>query len=354
MRTKRCIIVLALAAILAVPSSAQQKWAVVTLSSNFLREAPDYEAGNGTQALMGTVVEVIDSVGIWRKVKTPDPYVAWTNDLSLAYMDEAGKDAYIQAPKWICVEEYSHVYEEPDFRSRRICDLTMGDLVLQVRPEDEVQPATGVEGPVAIVRDWVKNTALPAIKGEVEATRLQPWMKVMLPSGKKGWVQARDIRDFHRWASSRKGVPENIIAMAERFVGVPYMWGGNTAKYFDCSGLVQFAYRMNGILLPRNCSEQVKLGEEIEAVPAAMQPGDLVFFGDSAAGEEPCKATHVGIYMGEGKMIHASQVVRINSLVEGEPDCYDRRILCVRRLAGHMGRGTGAISILGSSDYFKQ
>lgn len=352
MKTVRCIIMIALAASLAVPASAQQKWAVVTLSSNFLREEPDYEAGNGTQALMGTVVEVLDSTGIWRKVKTPEPYVAWTTDLTLAYMDESEKDAYIQAPKWICAAEYSSIYEEPDYRSRRVCDLTMGDLVLQVRPEDEVQPAQNPEGPVEIVKDWFKTTVVPAVKSEAEATRLQPWMKVRLPSGKEGWVQARDIRDFSRWAYSRKCTPENVIATAREFLGVPYMWGGNTVKYFDCSGLVQFAFRMNGVLLPRNCSELVKLGEEIEPVTAAMQPGDLVFFGSRDGGN--LKATHVGIYMGYGRMIHASQLVRISSLSRDGEDYYDRQILCVRRLFGHMGRGTGAISILGSPEYFKQ
>ena len=328
----------------------QSRWAVVNVSSNFLRDAPDYEAGNGTQLLMGTVVEVLESDGIWRKVTSPDPYVGWTNDLTLAYMDESEKDEYIASDKWICGVEHSHVYEEPDMRSSIICNLTMGDLLRQT--PDTTAAVSGV-------KSWYKHFVVPSVTGEDPSRGWVknggiPWIRVMLPDGKYGWVPAHDLRDFNRWAYSRECKGENIVKLAKRFLGVPYMWGGNTANYFDCSGLTKFVYFMNGVLLPRNCSQQVKLGEEVPAIMNAMRPGDLVFFGTKASEGKPAKASHVGIYIGDGKMIHSSQLVRINSLVKSEPGYYDREILCVRRVIGHIDDGTGAASLWHSPWYFKQ
>lgn len=306
-------VLFALVCVLDVQAASPRKWAVVGLSSNFLREEPSFTAENGAQTLMGTVVEVLGTQGYWVKVSAPDPYVAWTVDMSLAMMTEEEKDAYIAAPKWICVSEYSHIFKAPDAASARICDFTMGDLV--------------------------RKTGGGAVNG---------WLQVMLPSGLCGWVPAADVRDFSEWADD-PGF--GILRLAERFVGTPYMWGGNSVKYFDCSGFASFVYRMNGILLPRNTGQQVKVGEEIPADFACMEPGDLIFFGPSRS---PLKVSHVGIYMGNGMMIHASQCVRISSLKPGGQDYYDREILAVRRVLGHVGDGTGIIGIKQSPAYFKQ
>ena len=62
------------------------KWAVVEFSANFMREAPDYTAELGDQALMGTVVEILDKSGYWVKIKRPEPYTAWVNEMGLVPM----------------------------------------------------------------------------------------------------------------------------------------------------------------------------------------------------------------------------------------------------------------------------
>ena len=80
---------------------------------------------------------------------------------------------------------------------------------------------------------------------------------------------------------------------------------------------------MNGIQLPRDASQQVLCG--IEVPVGEMIPGDLVFFGNSSV-------AHVAIYIGDGRIILASQLVRINSLDPGAPDYYGRNILHVRRI----------------------
>lgn len=305
-----------------VQEEAPKQWAVVELSSNFMREEPDYESGNGTQALMGTVVEVVDTDRYWKKIISPDPYTAWANELGLAMMDEAQKDEYIAAAKWICTVEYSHIYAEPDAGSMRISDFNMGDLVRKA--------------------------------GELPGGPDGSWYRVLLPSGRAGWVPASDIMDFRKWTRTRRLTAENILDLAVKFNGVPYMWGGNTVKYFDCSGLTRFVFFMNGVLIPRNASQQAFVGEEIPVDFDRMQPGDLLFFGQKATADKPLKASHVAIYMGDKRIIQASQVVRMNSLDPADPDFYDREIISVRRIIGHVDDGTGAISIKSSPWYFKQ
>ncbi|SPT54233.1 Probable endopeptidase p60 precursor [Actinomyces bovis] len=84
----------------------------------------------------------------------------------------------------------------------------------------------------------------------------------------------------------------NIVAIASQYLGVPYVYGGTSPSGFDCSGLVQYVYRQAGISLPRTSYAQGAAGTRVSAAQA--QPGDIVYYG-----------YHVGIYIGNGKMIHA-------------------------------------------------
>lgn len=92
-----------------------------------------------------------------------------------------------------------------------------------------------------------------------------------------------------------KTAGEKIVETAMKYLGVPYVWGGTSPSGFDCSGLVQYVYAENGYSIPR-----VTYSQQAVATPVSfsnLQPGDLVFWGGSAY--------HVGIYIGDGKYIHA-------------------------------------------------
>jgi cell wall-associated NlpC family hydrolase len=93
---------------------------------------------------------------------------------------------------------------------------------------------------------------------------------------------------------------QQIIANAKRHLGTPYVWGGTTPKGFDCSGLVQYVFAQSGISLPRTTTEQVKIGTYVSK--SNLQPGDLVFLQNTYRQG----VSHVGIYIGNGQMIHAS------------------------------------------------
>ncbi|MFY0991182.1 C40 family peptidase [Halomonas sp. C05BenzN] len=88
-----------------------------------------------------------------------------------------------------------------------------------------------------------------------------------------------------------------ILASAEQALGTPYRPGGNTPEALDCSGLVELVYRSAGIAVPRTADDQYR---ELPQVRQA-RPGDLLFFDTAGRG----KASHVGIYRGDGQMIHA-------------------------------------------------
>lgn len=100
-----------------------------------------------------------------------------------------------------------------------------------------------------------------------------------------------------------------IVTTAKSFMGVPYVFGGTTPAGFDCSGLVQYVFKMNGLDIPRLADEQYKLGRAVK--PNQLTAGDLVFFTTYTSG-----VSHVGIYLGEGNFLHASSSkgVRIDSL----------------------------------------
>ncbi len=87
-----------------------------------------------------------------------------------------------------------------------------------------------------------------------------------------------------------------IVNKAYQYLGVPYVWGGTTPNGFDCSGFVQYVYRSQGVNLPRVSRDQASSGSYVSISNA--QPGDILYFGQSSV-------THVGIYIGNNKMIDA-------------------------------------------------
>ncbi|MGW8949930.1 NlpC/P60 family protein [Streptomyces sp. NPDC055709] len=88
---------------------------------------------------------------------------------------------------------------------------------------------------------------------------------------------------------------EKVLSFARAQIGKPYVWGATGPSSFDCSGLTQAAWKAAGVDLPRTTWDQVKAGQSVAT--ADLLPGDLVFFYDDIS--------HVGIYIGDGKMIHA-------------------------------------------------
>lgn len=161
----------------------------------------------------------------------------------------------------------------------------------------------------AVVRDLEGTTGLGSSTGTGTASELSALAGTGSASG----------------ASAGGPTGTDVVTEAERFEGVPYVWGGTSPSGFDCSGLVQYVYGQLGVSLPRTSEEQAQVGTPVASL-AAAQPGDLLFFaGSDGTASAP---GHVGIYLGNDQMIdapHTGTAVQVQTVPAGE-------VVAVRRV----------------------
>lgn len=129
---------------------------------------------------------------------------------------------------------------------------------------------------------------------------------------------------------SASAAAARLLNTADQYVGVRYVWGGNTPKGFDCSGFTKYVFAKNGVTLPRTSREQVRAGEGVPLDFDSMRPGDILLFAESGKA-----ISHVAIYVGSGQIIHASQAMgEVNYLdLDGSyGGWYMQNLVAVRRL----------------------
>lgn len=262
-----------------------RNWGVITVSVANIRVTPSNAAEMATQAILGTPVRLYkrNDKGSYYYAQTPDGYLGWIDNSSIQPMDKKTFDTWRQSSRIIFLEDYGYVYSSPDNQSRKVSDLVAGNLLMK----------RGKEG---------------------------SFFHVVFPDGREGYVADSKSMDFKRWLKTRNPSTENIIETAHRFMGIPYLWGGASTKMMDCSGFTKIVFFLNGVILPRDASQQVTEGifltenvDELENVP----PASLVFFGKEATENSPWRVWHVGLWLGEGLMIHEDGPLKIESL---DPD----------------------------------
>jgi hypothetical protein len=240
-----------------------------------LRRHPGHSSEMIDQVLMGMPLTLLKRKGYWVLVQTPSEYIGWITMGSIDRKDPEAIDAWHTAEKSEVTVNYCQVYEKPLEKSQMVCDLVLG-CVLET---------SGKNG---------------------------NWTKVVLPDGREGFVRAKYLRTFKPLKNDDNIDRDALVAKAKTMLGIPYLWGGNSVKGLDCSGFTGNVFRHFGYQLPRDANMQVKLGKEIipEEDYSNVLPGDLIFFGSKT------RITHVGICMGGSYFIHASALVKINSLDE--------------------------------------
>lgn len=275
-------------------NSCENPWALVKLSIASLRTAGRHAAEMATQAIMGTPVKVLEKAGDWYRVQTPDNYISYVPGNSLEMISESKFDNWKKAKRYIVTVYQSQLVEKPG------SDATVSDLVL-----GNILEYKGKSG---------------------------KWMKLATPDGREGYVAEVDVKEFGSWAKQDFNASK-IEKTARRMMGSGYLWGGTSTKVTDCSGLAKVSYFSNGIILQRDASQQALTGKRIEASDwKSAKLGDLVFFGSKNG-----RVTHVGIYLRDGKYIHCSGRVKINSVDPNAKDYLTTPFLSISRINGEIG-----------------
>ena len=258
---------------------ATRKWALVKLSIATLRTEPKHSAEMATQGIMGAPVKVLEKCDDWYRVQMADDYIAYVPESSLAFKTDAQMKAWRKAKRYIVTTYDSRLVTQAG-GDETVSDLVMGNIL-------EYKAAQG------------------------------GWLKLVTPDGRVGWVAAADVAELSQW--SQQGFSaDQIEKTARRMMGSGYLWGGTTTKVTDCSGLTKVAYLSNGIILQRDASQQALTGKIMKKGTDWRQyeTGDLLFFGNEKTG----RVTHVGLYLRDGKYIHCSGQVKINSLIPTASD----------------------------------
>ncbi|KZE53542.1 peptidase [Brevibacillus parabrevis] len=235
-----------------------------------------------TQVLFGTRVEVVEEQGDWAHILIPDQT---TNKNETGY------------PGWVPSRQlspWSAAFAVQDGQN-----LAMVTTAFTRLHSTEQEP--GIE--LAFL------TKLPLIEDGSE------WVKVAVPNG-EALLPKADVAIVR--ANEPIELPGNrgeaIVESGKRFLDLHYLWGGMSSYGYDCSGFAYNMHRSVGIQIPRDASDQARAGELIEK--ADLLPGDLLFF---AYEEGRGRVHHVGIYIGNGDMIHspdsrsAIEIVKLDS-----------------------------------------
>jgi cell wall-associated NlpC family hydrolase len=265
------------------------EYGVTNISVANHRSLPQHSAELMTQTLLGTPVRVLKKQGAFYLVKTPDNYLAWIDGGGVKTMSQAQFETWKKADKVIFTVDYGHAYLTADINSQRVSDLVNGNILQLLATENN-------------------------------------FYKVAYPDGRIAYLPKANAKLYQQWVKKASPSAEEILTSAKTFIGVPYLWGGTSVKGVDCSGFTKSAYFLNGIIIPRDASQQALVGLPIDVMENEyisvekclknLKAGDLLFFSLSKRrGINGGRVTHTAIYMGNGEFIQSAGMVKINSLV---------------------------------------
>lgn len=285
------------------------QYALPSVSVSSLRGTPGHASELVSQAVMGTPLKILSRNGDWLRVETPEGYNGYVRSNTVEEMDTGRFGVWQRSPRVVVsATDQTYVYDNDSIMtpSHRVTDVVPGCILA------------------------IEGYATP-----YSAT------KVKLPDGRLGYIGNHDVTPLSEWAAMAcDSAAVRLLEPAVTLMGTPYVWGGTSVKGMDCSGFTQLLFYRHGILLPRDASQQARVGKEVflrqdgsaldYGLLDVLKPGDLLFFGNRATR----KVNHVGLYMGDGMVIHCSGRVKINRLLDGPGADASLYLLSARRVEG--------------------
>ncbi|WP_341214435.1 C40 family peptidase [uncultured Wocania sp.] len=252
---------------------------LVNISVANLRSNPKHSAELATQALLGTPVNLLKKEGSWTLIQTPDKYLAWVDDGGIIEITTSDLSSWKSLPKVIYTNITGSTYSKSNKESQVISDIVAGNILVLLDEENG-------------------------------------FYKVKYPDGRIAFINKKEAQLYTDWLQKTKPTAESLITTSKKLMGLPYLWGGTSTKGVDCSGFTKTVYFLNGMVIPRDASQQVHTGKLTDEIKnfSQLAPGDLLFFGRKATDSTAEKVVHVGMWIGNNEFIHSSGQVKIGSV----------------------------------------
>jgi len=280
--------------IVMLPTStfATSNWAIVKISVANLRSKPGHSSELSTQATLGTPVKLYKKIEDWYLIQTPDNYLAWVDGGGIEILKNDDFDGWKSAKKVVYTEVSGYSYESP-ISTQVVSDLVAGSIL-----------------------ELVADSGF--------------FFEVKYPDGRKAFVLKSESQNYDDWLVALEQTSASLVATSKQLMGLPYLWGGTSTKGVDCSGFTKTIYFLNGMVLPRDASQQIHTGKVIDVNKdfSDVAVGDLLFFGKKATDSTKQRVIHVGMWIGNNEFIHSAGRVHISSFDKESPNFdaynYDR------------------------------
>ncbi len=293
-------------------------YGIIDVSVANLRGEGKHSAELVTQATLGTPVKIWKRTQQWYYVQTPDGYLAWVDHGGITTMNEQEFNNWKASEKIIYTRAFGQSYKETSKESRPVTDLVTGAIL------------------------------------ELEAEK-DNFYKVRYPDGRAAFISKDESEKYSDWLENLDDSEADLVSTAQELMGLPYLWGGTSAKGVDCSGYTKTIYFMNGIVVPRDASQQVREGELIDSTGnfENLKVGDLLFFGRPATDSTSEKVVHVGMWIGNNEFIHSSGDVHISSMDENAENFDEFNKGRYLRTKRYLGEKTKGLTYLKNEPIFK-
>ncbi len=257
----------------------EKLYGIIDVSVANLRGDSKHSSELVTQATLGTPVRIWKRTEEWYYIQTPDDYLSWVDHGGITTMNESEFNNWKNSEKIIFTKAYGNSHAKPDLNSNPVTDLVTGAVL-----------------------EFLEDSG--------------DFYKVRYPDGKEAYIFKDHAKNYGEWLQNLEPDGESLTRVSEKLMGLPYLWGGTSSKGVDCSGFTKTIYFMNGVVIPRDASQQIKEGTLVddESDFNKLEVGDLLFFGRPATDSTSEKVVHVGMWIGNNEFIHSSGDVHISSV----------------------------------------